>query len=321
MRELKQGNKIYEDRYKEVEDDMCNVTKHEPYLDIDYEGLENFSFVHSDEKEEDNTEFSVINPDLFDLDLEVSDGVSNAPVASVTVGKLLLPRQKLYELCSQWNGGQQHLFNFLRQHAVYCKLAEKNHELEPKPFQICFSGGAGFGSFLATAITERILRYPSQNLANPSVLVTASTGKAATNVNGITLHSAFNLPVKSALKSCGYQKPSDEILHKLCNKYQYLKVLIIDEISMTGRETFEDLDLALKNIKENLLQFHGVSLLLVGDFLQLPPVNQKSVFMKPNKESCKSFNGWLWEKFQLHELVEIVRQSSDPDFAKLLNRV
>ena len=253
--------------------------------------------------------------------MEVSDGVSNAPVASVTVGNLLLPRQKLYELCSQWNGGQQHLFNFLRQHAVYCKLAEKNHELEPKPFQIFFSGGAGFGSFLATAITERILRYPSQNLANPSVLVTASTGKAATNVNGITLHSAFNLPVKSALKSCGYQKPSDEILHKLCNKYQYLKVLIIDEISMTGRETFEDLDLALKNIKQNLLQFHGVSLLLVGDFLQLPPVNQKSVFMKPNKESCKSFNGWLWEKFQLHELVEIVRQSSDPDFAKLLNRV
>ena len=72
-----------------------------------------------------------------------------------------------------------------------------------------------------------------------------------------------------------------------------------------------------------MLQFGGVSftLLLVGDFLQLPPVNQKSVFMKPSKGSYKSFNGWLWEKFQLHELVEIVWQSSDPDFAQLLNRV
>ena len=29
----------------------------------------------------------------------------------------------------------------------------------------------------------------------------------------------------------------------------------------------------------------------------------------------------LWEKFQLHELVEIVRQSSHPDFGQLLNRV
>ena len=143
MRELKQDNKIYEDRYKEVEDDMCNVTKHEPYLDIDYEGLENFSFVHSDEKEEDNTEFSVINLDLFDLDLEVSDGVSNAPVASVTVDNLLLPSQKFYELCSQLNEGQQHLFNFVMQYVVYCKLAEKKNELEPKPFQIFLSGSAG----------------------------------------------------------------------------------------------------------------------------------------------------------------------------------
>ena len=111
------------------------------------------------------------------------------------------------------------------------------------------------------------------------------------------MYSAFNLPVKSGLKSCGYEKPSDETLHKLRNKYEYLKVLIIDEISMIGKETFEDSDLALKNIKQNLLQCGGVSLLLVGDFLQLPPLNQKSVFMKPSKGSYKSFNGWLWEKF------------------------
>ena len=274
---------------------MCSVTKHEPYLDIDYEELENFSFVHSDEEEEDNAKFSMINPDLLDLDLEVRDGVSNAPVALVTVDSLLFPSQKLYELSSQ-NEDQQHLFlNFVMQHAVYCKLTEKNNELEPKSFQIFLSGGAGVGkSFLVTTITEyfkRILRYPSKNFDNPSVLVTASTGNAATNASGITLHSAFNLPIKSVLKSCGYQKPSDKTLNKLRNKYMYLKVLIIDEISMIGRETFEDLDLALKNIRQNVLQLGGVSLLLVGDVLQYPPVNQKSVFMKPSKGSYKSFNG------------------------------
>ena len=299
--ELKQGNKSDEDRYKEVEDDiMCNVTKHELYLDIDYEELENFSFVHSDE-EEDNTEFSMINPNLLDLDLEVIDGVSNAPVASVAVDNLLLPSQKFCESCLHLNEGQQQLFNFIMQHPAYCKSAENNNELEPKPFQIFLSRGAGVErSFLVTTVTEylkRILRYPNQNLDNPSVVVTASTGKAATNVNGITLHSAFNLPVKSGLKSCGYQKPSNKTLHKLRNKYQYLKVLIIDEISMIGRETFEDLDLALKNIRQNVLQLSGVSLLHVGDVLQYPPVNQKSVFMKPSKGSYKSFNGWLWEKF------------------------
>ena len=52
------------------------------------------------------TEFSMINPDLLDLDLEVSDGVSNAPVALVAVDNLLLPSQKFYELSLQLSEGQ-----------------------------------------------------------------------------------------------------------------------------------------------------------------------------------------------------------------------
>ena len=160
--------------------------------------------------------------------------------------------------------------------------------MPPKPFQIFLSGGAAVGkSFLIKAVTEylkRVLRYP--NLDQPSVLVTACTGKAAINgINGITLYSAFHLPVKSGLKSSEYKKPSDETLHMSRNKYQYLNVLIVDEISMIGRETFGDLDLALKAIMQNSSPFGGVSLLVVGDILQPPPVNKKSMFMKPTKGS------------------------------------
>ena len=63
--ELKQNKLSYEDRYKEVEGDIFyNIKKDEPYLDINYEGLQNFNFVQSDE--EDNAEFSMINPNLLD---------------------------------------------------------------------------------------------------------------------------------------------------------------------------------------------------------------------------------------------------------------
>ena len=44
---------------------------------------------------------------------------------------------------------------------------------------------------------------------------------------------------------------------------------------------------------QNSAPFGGVSLLVVEDFLQLPPVNQKVIFMKPSKESYSLFNGWL----------------------------
>ena len=43
--------------------------------------------------------------------------------------------------------------------------------------------------------------------------------------------------------------------------------------------------------------------------------------MKPSKGFYRSFNGWLWEKLQMHELVEIVQQSCHPDFAQLLDKV
>ena len=50
--ELKQDNHNYEDRYKDVEGDiLCNIKKYEPYLVIDYEDLQNFDFVQSDEED------------------------------------------------------------------------------------------------------------------------------------------------------------------------------------------------------------------------------------------------------------------------------
>ena len=153
------------------------------------------------------------------------------------------------------------------QYALQCKLAEKNNELQPKPFQIFLSGVSGVEKrFLVTAITGYLTRVLSLN--DPSLLVTASTVKTSAGVNGITLHSAFHLPIKSGLKSYGYKKPGDEILLLLRNKYQYLKVLIIDEIFIVGREKFEHLDLALQAIKQSSFPFGRVSLLVVGDFLK-----------------------------------------------------
>ena len=72
---------------------------------------------------------------------------------------------KFSKIYSQLNEGQQHLFIFIMQYALSCKLAEKYIQLPPKPFQIYLSGGAGNGkSFLMKVIIEylkRVLKYPN----------------------------------------------------------------------------------------------------------------------------------------------------------------
>ena len=92
---------------------------------------------------------------------------------------------------------------------------------------------------------------------------------------------------------------------------------------MTDERTFnEHLNLTLQEIKGNKLPFGGVSIIAAGDFLQLPPVMDKSVFQPPNNVGYVSIPKNLWTKhFMLHELIEVLRQSSDPDFAEILNRV
>ena len=45
--ELKQDNQSYEDRYKEVDTDiLSNIKKHELYMDVDFEELQNFDFIN-----------------------------------------------------------------------------------------------------------------------------------------------------------------------------------------------------------------------------------------------------------------------------------
>ena len=69
---------------------MCDIKNHKPYLDIKYEELQNLNIFQSD-KEEDNAEFIVTNPDLLDLEMEDCDIVSNALIVSAISDNLILP--------------------------------------------------------------------------------------------------------------------------------------------------------------------------------------------------------------------------------------
>ena len=147
--------------------------------------------------------------------------------------------------------------------------------------------------------------------------MTAPTGIAAINIGGQTVHSFTGIGFGMG----GSEKIIDKVLKTKSSveKWGNCKVLIIDEISMLDKELFELLDEVARKVKENDFPMGGIQTILVGDFMQLPPV-QKG----PMKEFC--FNSELWEALGLHlrnsfvNLKKVERQNDD-QFVKYLNEV
>ena len=316
------GCSSYKEKFDQVETDIeSNIQRHDCFFGIldDEDMMNNIYGSHDDDSDEDviDDEFCMLNPDLLDLEVEPDSTPNNCTVPSSTVENISISREEFYEMCSQLNTGQQYLFNYVLKYTQELMLNKRNDLPDPEPFYLFLTGGAGVGkSFLAKCLIEylkKTLKYCGQNFSQqPSVAVTASTGKAATNVDGRTLHSAFLLPVKDYQKKTA---PSRKKVQTLQETYEYLKTLVIDEISMVDKETFDSLNVWLrKTMKRDDHDFGGISMLLVGDFFQLPPTNKNYIFKHLTLNDA-------WFNFRIHELTEIVRQSSDPSFAELLNRL
>ena len=153
-------------------------------------------------------------------------------------------------------------------------------------------------------------------------LLTAPTGVAAFNINGMTLHSAFLLGLS---KYNGFQPLSHEKLNTLRTKLSRLMFVIIDEVSMVGSNMLLGIHKRLQQIKgaSDKKVFGGVSILAVGDLYQLPPVCQTPLFSTVNDCYAQLYgSGSLWvDHFLMHELTQIMRQRGDSAFSELLCHV
>lgn len=90
---------------------------------------------------------------------------------------------------------------------------------------------------------------------------------------------------------------------------------------MVGADTLLTIHRWLCDIMTNSQPFGGMSILCVGDLLQLPPVAQRPVFSEPSDEMAAIY-GSLWQTlFKIVELTEVQRQKGDQTFADLLNRM
>ena len=191
------------------------------------------------------------------------------------------------------------------------------------PLRLFLSGDAGVGkSTVTNALFEALIRYLNAQTENDpndiSVVKVAPTGKAAFNIRGNTLHSAFKIPANRGFNYCTLDR---DRLNTIRAQLQRMQVVFIDEISMVGSGMFNFLDLRLQQIMGTKEPFGGLSIITVGDLFQLKPVFDQWIF-ENSKDGYTALATNLWQQyFQMFELSEVMRQREDKDFAEILNRI
>ncbi|GAA5844694.1 hypothetical protein JCM9279_002884 [Rhodotorula babjevae] len=130
---------------------------------------------------------------------------------------------------------------------------------------VFFTGSAGVGkSFLLQEITRLLehLQRPYQ--------VTATTGIAALQISGITVHSWAGVGLAKDTVSALYGKITSSPEKE--KTWRNTQVLIIDEVSMSPADLFTKLHVLGKLVRRSSKPFGGIQLIVSGDFFQLPPV-------------------------------------------------
>ncbi len=152
--------------------------------------------------------------------------------------------------------------------------------------------------------------------------VTASTGVAALNVGGMTVHRWSGMMLGPA-KGQDFEKFYAQLardakpnVRAAFNRVRGCKRLVIDEISMLSGSAFDYLDFHCRKIRDDKRPFGGIQVIGTGDFLQLPPVR-----INPAHSYDWAFDSAAWSaaRFQTVELRRIMRQD-EPDFVAALGK-
>jgi len=174
---------------------------------------------------------------------------------------------------------------------------------------IFVTGGAGSGK-------SYLLNFLKQNYSKFGLSVAASTGVAALNIGGATIHSwagigLGNLPLEQIVENIFSPKAS-----KARKRIRQATALAIDEVSMISSEVFEMIDQVFRAVRQNNKVMGGLQILLFGDFLQLPPVNR----FGENFSFCFESKTWRELELENFHLKKIFRQN-DEKFIKILQNL
>jgi ATP-dependent DNA helicase PIF1 len=131
---------------------------------------------------------------------------------------------------------------------------------------------------IQSKLVETVVGPVLETLNRPFAL-TASTGVAALHIHGRTVHSWAGIGLgKKPVDQLVNDLLTDEKLVNALRRWRATHTLVIDEISMISADLFDKLDMIGRRVRDRAMEFGGIQIIVCGDFLQLPPVNEKFAF-------------------------------------------
>ena len=244
----------------------------------------------------------------YDIGIELQSACLVPPVETTGI---MLPDEEYLTLLRSLNLRQREFFSHIV-HLIKCK---------DEQIYAFLTGGTGVGkSVVIRALYQSLYRIlnprDGENQDEIRILFRAYMGFAAFNISGQTICSAFHKKIYQ-----GTNLLSADELNTFRIKYRHLKVTIIDEISMVGSRTLSFIDTRLQQLTGTKAVFGGLSVIAVGDLYQLKPIGDKLICLDLEKGTSSLARNLWKELFKMYELVDIMRQKDDLDFAYLLNRL
>ncbi|KAF6516931.1 hypothetical protein HZS61_004134 [Fusarium oxysporum f. sp. conglutinans] len=170
-------------------------------------------------------------------------------------------------------------------------------------------GGGGTGKSYMIKVLSSHLQRLAGNRPSP-IWRAAPTGVASNQIMGTTLHSLLRLPMDRAFTELS---PADA--NAIQKKLRDVRYLVIDEKSMLGLRQLSWIDKRLRQVFPARAAefFGGISIILVGDFFQLPPIANKPLYFDGPLKDLHEVSGQTAYRAFNHTvfLKKVQRQQGD----------
>ncbi|XP_075741043.1 uncharacterized protein LOC142788364 [Rhipicephalus microplus] len=171
------------------------------------------------------------------------------------------------------------------QRSLILEVINRSELPNKETIRVFLTGPAGCGKTFTIDLLKHAYNrlHTSPGSASNAYVTMATTGKAASAIEGITVYMALKITTKQDDRGLSH---SDINTYRCA--FRNVKAMLLDEVNMMGSEVLVKADERLRQITQNFQEsFGSLSVYMCGDFRQLSPIKATEVYRRSARQVRK----------------------------------